>query len=225
MHKINNKASIFTIAAIITVLLQGCAGNVKLSEQDRAELQNIKEVKVVHRNSGWPGVMTPLGVLASDMTFGLSDDWTVGHKLIEKFNIEDPSKQVKENFLNAISKKNMASFTNEHQGLSSEEVENANLKSKYSSGYVLKIEPLSWQILYYPLNWAEYQMFYRARAELIRLDDDKVLWSSNCKAYQDDSNTAPTFDQLTSENSTVLKKWMDDSTARCARELADNFLL
>ena len=67
-------------------------------------------------------------------------------------------------------------------------------------------------------------MLYRAQAELINIDDAKVLWSANCKAHQDNSDTAPTFDELTADNSTVLKKWVTDATNQCSQQLLKDFL-
>ncbi len=219
----NNYIKLFNVLIAIT-LLQGCAGNVKLTDQDRAGVEKQKSIKVISQSSGWPGMMTPVGVVASNLTFGLSDDWTAGHKLIKKFNIKDPTLQVKDAFIKYINKPQKAgNFISTKNLLTSEESSIENLKNKYKSGVILKISPKQWAIQYFPLEWSRYLMFYGANAELIRLNDSKIIWSASCAAHQDNNETAPTLDELTANKSTVLKQWVESSTSECAKQLVDAY--
>lgn len=220
-----NKSSLIIIATSLLILLQGCAGSVKMSSQDRDVLLSKREIKAVHVTTGWPTVLTPLGALKSSMTYGMSDDWSAGQKLLTKFEIEDASMLVKKSFLKNINKLSKASFIDLNESVKYKEDSIEALKEKYKSGAVLVVKPLFWNILYYPFNWNKYHMLYRAQAELISLDESKVMWSGNCSAKQDDGDMAPTLAQLTNENSTVLKKWVDDATSQCASQLVNDFML
>lgn len=219
-----NKSSLIIVAASLLILLQGCAGSVKMSSHDREALLSKQEIKAVHVTTGWPTVLTPLGALTSSMTYGMSDDWSAGQKLITKFEIEDASMLVKNAFIENINKKPQASFLNVEDVFYHKDDSVEALKEKYKSGAVLVVKPMFWNILYYPFNWNKYQMLYRAQAELISLDESKILWSGNCSATQDDGDMAPTFAQLTNENSTVLKKWVDNATSQCASQLVNDFM-
>lgn len=221
---LNNKLIISFSTLITVTLLQGCVGNVKLTDQDRAGVIKQKSIKVISQSSGWPGMMTPVGVVASNLTFGFSDDWTAGHKLIKKFNINDPALLVKDAFIKYINNPQKAgNFISTKNLISSDESSIENLKNKYKSGVILKISPKQWSIQYFPLDWSHYLMFYGANAELIRLNDSKVIWSASCAAHQDNNDTAPTLDELTASNSTVLKQWINSSTSECAQQLVNAF--
>jgi len=223
----NSKKSLFSIGAVIVfLLLQGCAAqNVKLSNQDRIALKNLKSVKAFHMRSGWPTLKTPLGVIASDLTLGLSEDWTEGQKLVKKFKIIDPSKTIKHKFIRQLNrKKKSANFAVVRTPLKYEDRDIETMKKKYKKGVVLQIMPGTWQIWYYPFNWASYQMWFRASAQLVRLDDSKVLWSAACKANQDKDKNPPSLDELTADKSKVLQNWVAKSTTECANQLVNDFL-
>lgn len=211
---------------IIMSLLYGCAGqSVKLTPQDRAQLIKLQGIKTYHQNAGWPTLKTPMGVLASDLTLGLSDDWSAGQKLVNKFNIPDPGQRVKQNFLKQINAgTKAANFVNVKQALTHDEGTTEALKAKYGKGVVLKFSSHIWQIWYYPFNWARYHMWYGSTAELIRLNDSRVLWSATCRADQDNKDTAPTLDELTADNSTVFKRWVEAAADTCAKQFVYEFL-
>ena len=226
MLKISLKNLLTISAAIIFLLLQGCASPaVKLSQQDRIQLKQLKSVKAFHMRSGWPTLKTPLGAVASDLTLGLSEDWSEGQKLVKKFKIKDPSMLVKNKFIKQLNRKRKAAtFVNITKPLVYADREIETMKSKYKKGVVLQIMPGTWQIWYYPFNWARYQMWFRASAQIVRLDDSKVLWSSACKANQDNSDDAPTLDELTADNSKVLYHWVNKATTQCAKQLVNDFM-
>lgn len=223
---VNSKKSFFLISSLLVLLfLQGCAApSVKLSAKDRVDLKKLKSVKVFHRRAGWPTLKTPLGVLASDLTFGMSEDWSEGQKLVKKFKIKDPGETIKLDFIKQLRRKKAANFVSVRAPLGYDASDTENMKKKYKKGVVLKIMPNMWQIWYYPFNWARYQMWFGVTAELVRLDDSKVLWSSSCRADQDNSDTAPTLDEITANNSNVLKKWVSNSSKRCSRQFVNDFM-
>lgn len=225
---LNNSKKILFLFSIVTafLFLQGCAApKVNLTNQDRTQLKKLKSVKAFHMYPGWPTLKTPLGVIASDLTLGFSEDWTEGQKLVKKFKIKNPSMLIKREFIKQVNyRKKAANFVDVRKQLAYKDSEIEAMKKKYKKGVVLKIQPGMWQIWYYPFNWARYHMWYGASAQLIRLDDSKVLWNAACRADQDNKDTAPTLDELTANNSKVLYNWVNNATAQCARQLANDFM-
>lgn len=222
----NYSKKIILIIATITMLslIQGCAGNVKMSPQDRAELEKLDKIIVVSQNPGWPTMMTPLGVLASNLTFGLSEDWSAGQKLVTKFKTKNPNQLIKEKFLKNINKKpKITNFDNVKETISHEDSSIENLKQTYKDGAVLKFSRRMWTVGYFMTNWTRYLMLFSANAELIRLSDSKVIWSSYCIANQDDEKTAPTLDQLTADGNTSFIEWIDNATSECAKQFTHAF--
>ena len=226
MPILNKKSAIYLAAVTVVALLRGCGSlDIKWAKQDRVELKQLKSIKVFHQHAVWPTFKTPMGVLASKLTFGMSEDWSAGHKLVHKFKIKDPSQTVKEKFLMQVNKDSkVAIFINDKQSLDYEENSIEKMKAKYKSGLVLKFYSYWWEIWYYPEDFSRYQMWFQTRAELVRLDDSKVLWKGRCRADQKDYKTAPTLDELTEDNSKVLQKWVNDATTQCSKQLVKDFL-
>lgn len=226
MPILNKKSVIHLVAVAVAVLLHGCsAQSVKLTEQDRAEPKQLKSIKVVHQHAVWPTFKTPMGVLVSKLTFGISEDLSAGQKLVRKFKITDPSQKVKEKFLMQINKgPKVAIFNSDNQPLSYEQTSIEMMRVKYKKGLVLKFHSYWWEIWYYPTNFSRYQMWFQTNAELVRLDNLKVLWKGRCRADQKDAKTAPTLDELTAASSKVLQRWVDDATTQCSEQLVKDFL-
>lgn len=227
MPILNKKSAICLATVTVIALLQGCAAQkkIELKKQDRDEPKQLKSIKVVHQHAVNPTFKTPMGVLKSKLTFGMSEDWSAGKKLVHKFKIKDPSQKVKEKFLMQVnSGSKVAIFNDDKQPLDYEESSIEEMKAKYKRGLVLKFNSNWWQIWYYPEKFSRYQMWFQTRAELVRLDDLKVLWKGHCRADQKDEKTAPTLDELTADNSKVLQKWVNDATTQCSKQLVKDFL-
>lgn len=224
MFSYSKKLSLAISMFAAVIILQGCGTTqVKMSNQDRANLNKLGTIKIIHQDTGWPTLKTPLGVLASDLTAGLSEDWSAGQKLMVKFKVPDPAALTQNKFYKQISKQRVASFKTVEKGHPYDESDIETLQRRYS-GTVLKISPVMMQIWYFPFNWSRYHMWFSQKAELINLADGKILWSSICRSDQNNKETAPTLDELTADNSTVLKTWVNNATSQCTQQLVDDFM-
>jgi hypothetical protein len=214
---------------ISAVLLNGCASTAPVSDEDRSSLANLDKVRVMYYGNSYPSVHTAAGVLASEITIGMStfgEDWTIGQKMMKKYNVPNPSRTMRDQFIRQVkSESGIKKFvgSNKPANYKSERKVEA-LQAKYKSGVVLQIMPGQFQIWYYPTNWARYHMRFTAWAQMVRLDDGKVLWKSSCSATQHNKNNKPSMDDLTADNSAVLKTWVDKATRQCSEQLAKSFL-
>lgn len=229
MFNKKNTASLFLIA-ISTLLLHGCASQGgAFTAEDRASLANQNHVRALYYGDTYPSVHTAAGVLAMEITVGLSvfgEDWTVGQKMMKKYNIPNPTRTIRDRFLRQIkSESNIKKFVGSNKPQTNfKERKPAVLKAKYKSGVVLQIMPGQFQIWYYPTNWARYNLRFNAWAQMVRVDDGKVLWKASCMANQKDKKNKPSMKDLTADNSTVLKTWVDNATRECSEQLAKSFL-
>lgn len=228
MSSIKGIASLFLVF-ISVLLLNGCASQGgPISDEDRASLANLNQVRVLYYGDIYPSLHTAGGVLAQEITVGLStfgEDWTVGQKMMKKYNVPNPTRTIRDRFLRQIKREsNIKKFvgSNKPQNIKERKIE--KLKEKYKTGVVLQVFPGQFQIWYYPTNWAKYQLWFSAWGQLVRLDDGKVLWKGSCSAYQKDKKNAPSMKELTAESSTVLKNWVDTATRQCSDQLAKSFL-
>lgn len=231
---------VFLVIIIPLLLLQGCAfrpiedhparpGEERWKKQDviggKGAPGQKTSIRVFHQIGGWPILKTPTGVIMSKLSFGKLDDPTAGQKLIDKFAIGNPVEMVKNNFLREIRPRvKSVNFLNVPQVLSYQAGTLEKLQRTGQTGTILKFFSDDWQIWYFPSSKFHYQMLFSVSAELIRLSDDRVLWTATCTANQDNQETAPTFDELAADNSQILQQWVNDSSARCATQLVNDFI-
>ena len=219
---------LFILASAI--LLNGCASQGgTMSDDDRAALTNLNQMRVMYYGDTYPSVKTAGGVVASEITVGLStlgEDWTVGQKMMKKYKIANPTRTIRDRFLRQIkSESGIKKFVGSNKPADyKKERKIEDLQAKYKSGVVLQVFPGQFQIWYYPTNWKRYNMMFTSWAQVVRLDDGKVLWKGGCNAGQKDKKNAPTMKELTADNSTVLKTWVDNATRQCSEQLAKSFL-
>lgn len=227
-YKKGIRLTIFTITSAL--VLGGCASTGgTMSGEDRAALADISQVRVLYYGDPYPSIKTAGGVLASEVTIGLStlgEDWTAGQKMMKKYDIPNPSRTIRDRFLRQIKREgNIKKFVGHNTPADYKtERKTEDLQAKYKTGVVLQIMPRTFQIWYYPTNWNRYQLWFKAWAQVVRLDDGKILWKGNCSADQKDKASAPTMKELTADNSVVLKNWVDKATRECSDQLAKSFL-
>ncbi len=213
------------LVTVVVVLLQGCStADFKLVTREQVAGEPLQNVRVVHQNTVQPVLKTPMGVVVSKLTFGMSEALSTGQNLARKFKIKDPGQMVKERFLMQVNRgAKIANFYNDRQPVTYYDSSVEMMKKRYKSGLILKINAHWWEIWYYPDDFSHYQMWFQASAELVRLDDAKVLWKGDCRADQKDKKSSPTLDELIADNSKVLQRWVDDATNQCADQLVQNF--
>ena len=214
----------------LAVLLNGCASTGgPMSGDDRAALANMSQVRVLYYGDTFPSVKTAAGVATAEITLGVStlgEDWTVGQKMMKKYNVPNPTRTIRDRFIRQVkSESGIKKFVGPNKPANYKtERKVEDLQAKYKTGVVLQVMPGQFQIWYYPTNWARYNMMFTSWAQLVRLDDGKILWKAGCNANQKDKKNAPTMDELTADNSVVLKNWVDKATRECSEQLANSFL-
>ncbi len=210
-------------------MLHGCASQGgPISNEDRASLANLNQVRVIYYGNHYPSVTTAAGVLLTEATLGLSafgEDWTIGQKMMKKYNVPNPARTIRDRFLRQIKgESNIKKFVGSNKPESLKEWKIEKLRANYKSGVIIQVLPGTMQIWYYPANWARYHMRFSAWAQMVRVDDGKVLWKASCSATQKDKKNKPSMKDLTADNSTVLKVWVDNATKQCSEQLAKSFL-
>lgn len=225
--KKNITSLLIVIAA--TLMLHGCASQGGMTADDRVALSNLSQVRVLYYGDTYPAIHTAAGVLMLEITVGLSafgEDWTAGQKMMKKYNVQNPMRSIRDGFLRKIkSESNIKKFVGSNKPQTNfKERKPAVLKEKYNSGVVLQIFPGTMQIWYYPANWARYHMRFSAWAQMVRVDDGKILWKASCMATQKNKKNKPSMKDLTANNSTVLKTWVKNATQECSKQLAESFL-
>jgi hypothetical protein len=95
-----------------------------------------------------------------------------------------------------------------------------------NKGVVLDVQTLSWQFIYFPLDWGHYRVLHFARARLIDAATGKVLGLVPCKydSGDDKSVAPPDYDTLLADNAAVLKAKLAAATSACAAKIESTML-
>lgn len=81
--------------------------------------------------------------------------------------------------------------------------------------YLVDVKTLNWMFIYYPTDWAHYQVSYSARLRLIESSTRKVVAETMCRSDQGDEKNRPTKDQLLDQQAALLKEYLSRASAAC----------
>jgi hypothetical protein len=169
---------------------------------------------IAHTTSS--GLATATGGLLGGLA-GASGAAIYGNQIVEQYLIKDPAGQIAIEMANKLSAKYGLEV---HQGEStvspSDNLE--TLKTTYgSTDYLLDVKSISWGFSYFPTDWNNYQVFYGARMRFIRVRDLAVLAEEWCeyKPSYSDTDDAPTYDDLLSDDAKVLKDSFEAAVSNC----------
>lgn len=204
--------------------LAGCASApINMTPHEMHSLKSIPKIVAIHHGPSAPAVTTGSGVLAADLTFGLSVR-EEGPKIVKKYGIKDPVVMVEKDFLQGVMKQeHFHNLYIQKKMVSYNKTSVADLQKRFKKGYYLQFIPGQWDVIYYMTNWSHYHMYFGVRARLVDLNDGKVLWNAGCSAPQDDGDNAPTIDQLWANDGALLKHWTYTSARECAAQLVKKF--
>lgn len=114
------------------------------------------------------------------------------------------------------------------------------LRVKFSTGFIMDFAsdiPRLWDSdptdLFDNFHWdwsrlgqkPKYNLYYTARARLIRLDDQQILWQGRCTVGSQDSRAEwLEFSQWTFPNEPFLRERLEAAAKKCAQELFDQWV-
>jgi hypothetical protein len=100
---------------------------------------------------------------------------------------------------------------------------------KTGARFVLDIQSRTMLVSYYPLHWTKYGLLYLSTAQLYDTKTRKVVASGVCTVPRESEETAPTYDEMTTNEAAGLKAMLGKSAEACAAQfrtklfaLADN---
>lgn len=96
--------------------------------------------------------------------------------------------------------------------------------AKGKADYVLDVQTVSWQFIYFPMSWRHYKVLYRAKARVIDVATEKVVAQGTCARDPAYSESAPTYDQLMDNQAAGLKKELVTAGNECVASLQRDIL-
>ncbi|MFC6633245.1 hypothetical protein [Microbulbifer taiwanensis] len=150
---------------------------------------------------------------------------SAGNKLIAENNVEDPADYIYEALATELAKQYALRL------LEGSRVETSGAKLDELSAQVndsrllLDVRTVGWNFVYFPTTWNKYKVGYSAMLRLIDTSTKEVLAESMCsKTSHEDSDTAPTYDELVANQAERLKQELHAAANYCIKDFKGNTL-
>jgi hypothetical protein len=135
------------------------------------------------------------------------------------YKVKDPSIHIKETLARGIA---------DTYGMSHVEIINVPLKQSENRpdeikkhlpgpGLVLSVRTFSWMIVYKPMNWSRYNMYYTVKVTLFDSDTEEILFYQ--KEYTVDKKTAPKRQELFQNKAALFREMKRGLAEECLREI------
>ncbi len=206
-------------------LISGCATTVSLNESERASLRgNTAPIQtLLYTSMGSNGLMitTPKTAMAVGGTGFLAIK--NGKEWSEENGITHPMAAMRDRMVSRL-KTELGVYNFKHLVNTIDASNDApeKLKAQFGNGLLMDFTGV-YQVIYYLGDMSRYHMYYNARARLVRLDDNKIMWQGNCRLDVEDPDNRPTIDDLQANKAARLKEWLNRGTTDCSSQLANQF--
>ena len=137
-----------------------------------------------------------------------------GDELIATNKVEDPALAIGNELAKRIGKTYRTQITKTDTQADGDGVD--DLAKTYGPGnLLLDIRTINWSFVYFPTDWEHYRVIYSAKLRLIDTQTKEVLAEGFCSRVPENSDTAPTYDELIAQNAARLKKELQISAQHC----------
>lgn len=202
------------IPALTLVALTGCVSTKNMPiDQAKVDQTPPQSLQTTQRNKPDFAAMTAgsamFGVLGAVAAISSGND------IIEQNSVDDPAAQISAELAKALSQKYKLSVqigTHIIEGTKADEIASA-----YSdSDWVLDIQTVNWSFTYFPGDFNNYRVLYSAKLRLIDSRDQSLLAEGFChQRSHEDSDTAPSYDELVEQNAAGLKSALATVAQSC----------
>lgn len=206
-------------------LMSGCATTVSLTDAERAGLKTSPAPiqTLLYTSMGSNGLMitTPKTAMAFAGTGFVAIK--NGKEWSEANGIPHPMLAVRDRLESSLKTElGVYNFKNLTDTVDASNDAPEKLKARFGNGLLLDFSGV-YQVIYYVADMSHYHMYYNARARLVHLDDDKVMWQGNCRLDIEDPNNRPTIDDLQADRAARLKEWLARGANDCSNQLVGQF--
>lgn len=207
--------------ASLSILIGGCAQQmVAPTSATRAELRGASLIRAIHIASEPLRVATPAVAIGGLVGWAL--DRELGKSWAKKAGadtVTDPIVGVKDRFAAALATQGAfpsVTVVPEPVADNGREAVQRALKD----GLVFDFETKDWSLLQPSGFSADYQLVYKARVRLVRVQDWRVLWQAECDAR---GPTRSRYQAFTADGGGLLRAESAAAAEACDKQLVDRF--
>lgn len=142
-----------------------------------------------------------------------------GNKIITEHNISDPAEAISLGLIKELEHIHEMNFVSPGDKLDTANESQVTANINDPAKYMIDVQTVNWGAFYYPTDWTHYRTLYIAKARLIDIEKNLVLAESFCEAPEEDSQGAPTYDELFGNGATLFKNKMNTISEQCINSI------
>jgi len=241
-------------AGAVLLLVQGCASTA-FSPADLARLEGKREIRIVHHpprvslaiitkedsteaRSHVVFVGPTFGALGfigfRQMISGGGSDrdkaQAAGEQILREYGIDDPVLRVQAHAVEMLARDTDSGNLRPLPTVVPSEKWGA-MRQMLGDGVVIDFETITWGVFPHSFDPSRSVVAYRARARLLILGENKVLWEAECPVPRRvrglksslDVKSLPTLEQLLADGGAALKAQFEKQADSCAEDLIGEF--
>jgi hypothetical protein len=148
-----------------------------------------------------------------------------GNNLVKENGVPDPADYIANELTKGFADANAMTVASNGNVVATA-VKPADLAKQYADAdLLLDVQTINWSFAYFPTDWNNYRVMYSARLRVIDVKKAAVLAEGFCSRVPENSDTAPSYDDLVNDGAAGLKKELLVAANYCIRELRSQVFL
>lgn len=205
------------------VMISGCAS---LNKQviDKNVVKSLKDKTVTHTIREKPDFAAVTADKAAFALLGALAMISAGNEIVRENDIADPADAIAAGLAKALEANHGTQFVNSPVMVSEEDPALIAASAKGAAKYIIDTQTVNWSFGYFPTDWSHYRVIYVAKARLIDVKSKQVVAEGYCEQVPENSENAPTYDELLADKATLLKKTLSNAVGQCVESLKAEML-
>lgn len=137
-----------------------------------------------------------------------------GNNIISTNNVDDPARLISLGLMKSLESARGSQITGSPANVEGTDIEKI-IASAQNARFIVDVQTIGWQFVYFSTNWNHYRVNYSAKARLIDAQSKQVIAESACSRLPPETSNAPTYDELVSNGASGLKRELAVAANEC----------
>lgn len=147
-----------------------------------------------------------------------------GNSIVANNKVQDPANAIASSLSTALSAAYATTVVPTAVATDKDDAPTIAAAADASTRYVLDVQTVNWNFVYFPTAWGSYRVIYVARARLIDVQSKTVAAEGVCKRVPEETKDAPSYDDLVKDNAARLKAELTLAAEVCVKSLKAEML-
>ncbi|MEO3714239.1 hypothetical protein [Roseateles flavus] len=210
---------------IVALLALGGCATVNKQALGPGAVAGLKGQTLVQTKRPVPDFIAMTPSKAAIALVGLALAVSDGNAMVSGHAIQDPAQAIAEGLASALSSAHGTKTAGQPLTVSAQDAATLAKAADGSAQYVLDVQTMGWQFVYFPTDWTHYRVLYSAKARLIDTTTKTTVAEGVCTRFPESNTGAPTYDELTGNGAALLKKELALAAEDCVKSLKAEMLV